>query len=410
MSDRTNEPEETQEHAPQQAPPGNVFEPPRDLRRIRRRAGWAFVAGAILCFIGAILDPSQFLRSHLLALVFWLSIALGCLAVLQVQHVSPGGWSAMIRRPLEAAARTVWVLGLLFLPILVGLPRLYAWARPEVVQADEILRHKAPYLNVPFFVVRTALYFAVWIGFAYMLSRMSLAQDRAYDPERARRMRTLSAVGLLAYGLTMTFASFDWLMSLEPHWYSTIFGVYVIGGQAVSAMCFVILVALYLARRPPMAGALRPRHFHDFGKMLMAFVMLWAYFGFSQFLIIWSGNLPEEVPWFKDRMTGGWRWVSLSLILLHFVLPFLLLLSRDLKRSSRRLAAVAGFILLMRWVDLYWLIMPAFHHESLKVHWIDIAVTVAVGGLWTWAFVRELGSRPLLPIHEPLLREALADE
>lgn len=403
MSDRVSEPQE-------QAPQGNAFEPPRDLRRIRRRAGWVFVAGAILCVLGAILDPSQFFRSHLLALVFWLSIALGCLAVLQVQHVSPGGWSVMIRRPLEAASRTVWVLGLLFLPLLLGLPRLYVWARPEVVQADEILRHKAPYLNVPFFVARAALYFAVWTGLAITLSRMSLAQDRGHDPERARRMRTLSAVGILAYGLTMTFASFDWMMSLEPHWYSTIFGVYVIGGQVVSAMCFVILVALYLARRPPMAGALRPRHFHDFGKMLMAFVMLWAYFGFSQFLIIWSGNLPEEVPWFKDRMAGGWRWVSLSLILLHFVLPFLLLLSRDLKRSSRRLAAVAGFILLMRWVDLYWLIMPAFHTERLGLHWMDVAATVAVGGLWTWAFVRELGSRPLLPIQEPLLSEALADD
>jgi hypothetical protein len=410
MSDRVSEPQEPPEPPEPPEPQGSAFEPPPDLRRIRRRAGQVFVVFAILCAIGAILDPSQLFRSYLLALVFWVSIALGCLAILMVHHLSMGGWSLMLRRTLEAAARTVWVLGLLFLPLLIGLPRLYAWARPEVVRVDAVLQHKAPYLNVPFFVARTALYFAVWTGLAYALSRMSRTQDRTYDPALARRMRTVGGVGLLAYGLTMTFAAFDWLMSLEPHWYSTIFGVYVVGGQAVSAMCFAILVSLYLARRPPMAGALRPRHFHDFGKMLLAFVMLWAYFGFSQFLIIWSGNLPEEVPWFKDRMTGGWRWVSLSLMLLHFVLPFLLLLSRDLKRSARRLAAVASFILLMRWVDLYWLIMPAFHPERLTLQWTDVAATIAVGGLWTWVFVRELAGRPLLPIHEPILEEALADE
>ena len=391
-------------------PQGSPYDPPRDLARIRRRAGLVFVAGAILCVIGAAVNPTPFFRSYLLALVFWVSITLGCLGVMMVQHVSTGGWGIVLRRPLEAASRSIWVLGLLFLPLLLGLPRLYAWARPEVVQADLILQHKAPYLNVPFFVARAVLYFAVWAGFAYGLSRMSLAQDRTGDPTLARRMRTVSAVGLLFYCLTMTFASFDWLMSLNPHWHSTIFGVYVVGGQAVAAMCFAILVALYLARRPPMARALRTRHFHDFGKMLLAFVMLWAYFGFSQFLIIWSGNLPEEIPWFKDRMEGGWRWVSLSLILFHFVLPFLLLLSRDVKRSARRLAMIAGVLLVMRWVDTYWLIAPAFHPERVALHWLDVVAPITVGGLWSWAFARELARWPLLPAHEPLLKEALADD
>ena len=389
-------------------PEASPYAPPQDLARLQRAAFWVGAVGAALCALGAFFEPTQFFRSYLVALVFWLSIALGCTGVMMLQHVATGGWGVVLRRTLEAASRTLGALALLFALWLLGLPRLYAWARPEAVH-DEILQHKAAYLNVPFFVARTVFYFAVWIGLTHVLNRMSLAQDRTADPGLPQRMRKVSAIGLLLYGLTMTFASIDWLMSLQPHWYSTIYGVYVIGGQAVSAMCFAILAALFLVRRRPMSGAILPRHFHDFGKMLLGFVMLWAYFGFSQFLIIWSGNLPEDIPWFKDRLTGGWRWVSLALILLHFVLPFLLLLSRDIKRSAPRLAAVAGLLLFMRWVDIQWLVLPAFHPERVGAHWMDLITWIAVGGLWMGVFARELARRPLLPSREPLLAEALAD-
>jgi len=382
---------------------------PGILRRIRTRALLTAGVGAALCILGAILDLTQIFRSYLVAFFFWLSIALGCLGIQMLQHVAPGGWGAVVRRPLEAASRTLPKLALLFVPILLGLPHLYPWARPEVIREDASIAHKAYYLNLPFFVWRMVVYFALWAGFAYALSRMSLAQDKTGDPYLSRRMRTVSAVGLIFYCVTTTFASIDWLMSLNPHWYSTIYGVYIIGGQAVSAMSFAILVMLFLADRSPIARAVRAQHFHDFGKMLLAFVMLWAYFAFSQFLVIWAGNLPEEVPYYADRTRDGWRWVSLALVLFHFALPFLLLLSRDIKRSAPRLAAVAGILLVMRWVDIYWLVTPAFHPEGIALHWLDLAATVAVGGIWIYLFAGELETRPLLPIQDPLLKEATAN-
>lgn len=390
-------------------PRGSTYDPPRDLNPIKQRALIVAAVAGAACVLGGFLDPTQFFRSYLVAFVFWLSIALGCLAIMMLQHVASGAWGVMLRRTLEAAARTLPILAVLFVPIVIGIPRLYLWANPDAVRADHLLHHKAAYLNVPFFIGRAVFYFAVWTGLAYLLSRMSRTQDQRRDPELPARMRKVSAVGLMLYCLTTTFASIDWLMSLRPHWYSTIYGVYVVGGQAVSAMSFSILVSLFLVNRKPMAGAVLPRHFHDFGKLLLGFVMLWAYFSVSQFIVIWSGNLPEEITWYRDRLLGGWKYVSLALVLLHFALPFFLLLSRDLKRSAPRLAMVAGLLLVMRWVDLYWLVLPAFYPERLVIHWMDFVAPVALGGIWVWLFTRELMSRPLLPVHEPLLKEALSD-
>jgi len=379
-----------------------------ELRRLRRAAVVVAVAGALLCALGAFLSPAQFLRSYLIAFVFWLQIALGCLAFGLLGHVAGGGWGAVIRRPVEAAARTVGPMALLFVPIAIGLPYLYEWARPEAVAHDPIIAHKAPYLNVPFFVVRAAIYFAAWAGFAYGVSRMSLAQDRGVTEQSRHRLRRVSAVGLMVYCLTMTLASIDWLMSLSPHWYSTIYGVYVIGGQGVAALAFTVLVMLGLARHAPVSAVMRVQHFHDLGKMLLAFVMLWAYFAISQFLVIWSGNLPEDAPFFISRARGVWRFVSLALVLLHFALPFLLLLSRELKRNTRKLAMVAGLLLVMRWVDVYWLVTPTLSPDRLVFHWLDVAAFAAIGGVWLLLFARELTKRPLLPLADPLLQETTA--
>jgi hypothetical protein len=369
----------------------------------------AFLIGGVAsaaAVAGALRDPGQFARSYLVAFLYWLSIGLGCFAIATLHHLSRGEWGIMIRRVLEAAARTLPLLALLFLPVLLGVRILYPWARPEEA-ADALLRHQAAYLNLPFFSLRAALYFVVWILFAFVLDRMSRRQDGSSDPLLARRMQVVAAPGLVLYALTATFAAIDWIMALNEHWHSTIFGFMFIGGQAVSAMAFAILVARLLAARRPMSRVFRPLHFHDYGKLLLTFVVLWAYFHVSQFIITWQANLPKEAAWYHPRSAGGWRLISLLLVVLHFALPCALLLSRELKRSVSRLAAVAALLLLMRWFDLYWLAAPAFSPEGPALHWLDVVLPVALGGIWTGLFIGQLRRRPLLPVNDPFLPESL---
>jgi hypothetical protein len=387
-----------------------AWAPPRALAGLARRAFLVGGVAAAVCAVGGFLQPEQFFRSYLPGFLLWLGVALGCLGIAMLHHMSRGAWGLVIRRPLEAAAGTLPVLALLFLPIAFGTGRLYLWAQPAAVAHDELLQHKAAYLNVPFFLLRAAVYFALWIGLAFVLNALSRRQDETGDPRLFRRLQMVAAPGLAIYCLTATFASIDWLMSLDPHWFSSLFGVYFVGGHGLAALGFVIPTAVWLSRRPPLQGVLAPRHLHDHGKLLLAFVMLWAYFLVSQYLIIWSGNLPEEVTWFLRRSRGGWQFVSAGLVLLQFVFPFLLLLSRDLKRSARLLAGVGLLVLAMRWVDLFWQSAPTFHPEGLRLHWLDLATPIAVGGLWLGAFFTALARRPLLPLHDPYLDEALRDE
>ena len=387
--------------------PAGVYAPPDGLAVLRARAFLLGGAASVLAVVLGLRDPEQFLRSYLVAFLYWLSIVLGCFAIASLHHLSRGEWGVMIRRVLEAAARTIPVLALLFVPLLLGARVLYPWARPEEVAADPLLRHQAAYLNLPFFALRAGVYFAVWSASALVLDRMSRRQDQAPDPLLARRMQVVAAPSLVLYCLTATFASIDWIMALNEHWHSTIFGFMFIGGQAVSAMAFVIIVARLLAERPPLSGAFRPLHFHDYGKLLLTFVVLWAYFHVSQFIIAWQANLPKEAGWYQPRTAGGWRLVSLLLVALHFALPCALLLSRELKRRVSRLAAVAGLLLVMRWFDLYWLAAPAFSPAGPAFHWLDAVLPIAIGGLWVGLFAGQLRRRPLLPLNDPFLPEAL---
>jgi hypothetical protein len=284
---------------------------------------------------------------------------------------------------------------------------LYPWTNADLVAHDEALQHKQLYLNTPFFLGRAAFYFVVWNALAYFLNRWSLEQDRNPDPRIARKMQMISAGGLLAYGLTITFASFDWLMSLEPHWFSTIYGVLIMGGQGLAAMAFLIAVLVWLGRRPPLDRIVMPTHFHDLGNLLLAFVMLWAYFSFSQYLIIWAGNLPLEIAWYLHRVQTGWRAVGIALIVFHFAVPFVLLLSRRVKREPDLLITVAVGVLLMRLVDLFWLIAPEFHEAGITVSWLDILLPLSLGSLWLGLFVQQLRGRAILPLHDPQFDEAL---
>jgi hypothetical protein len=376
------------------------------LYRLRRVAIAVAVLGAAASAFGAWQSPVQFYRSYLVAYLFWLGLALGSLAILMINHITGGVWGAVIRRLLESAARTMPLLALLFLPIAFGVGELYEWAQPDVVAHDPVLQHKSLYLNVPFFFGRAALYFVAWSAVAFFLARWSLAQDSARDDRPAIWLEQLSRGGLLLLGLTATFASVDWMMSLEPHWFSTIYGFLFMGGCVLGALAFAISMASAVADRPPLSEVITPSTLQDLGKLLFAFVMLWAYFSLSQFLIIWAADLPEEIPWYLRRLNGGWRLVILAVIAVQFLLPFVLLLSRRVKRSAAALAVVATLVLLARLADLYWLVVPAFEVETPRIHVLDVTTVLGVGGVWLAAFVRHLEGRPLLPLNDPSLPEA----
>jgi hypothetical protein len=378
-----------------------------ELAAHQRRLLTAGAAGTAVSAIGFFPSPAQFLQSYLMAYMFVLGITLGCLALGMVHQLSGGAWGVVIRRPIGAATRTLPVLTLLFLPIALGVHHLYSWTDASLVARDEVLRHKQIYLNVPFFLVRAAIYFAVWNALTYFLNAWSLEQDETGDPRLARRMQVLSAGGLVAYGLTITFASFDWLMSLEPHWFSTIYGVLIMGGQGLSAMAFLIVALVWLSRRKPLDAIIAPAHFHDLGNLMLAFVMLWAYFSFSQYLIIWSGNLPEEIAWYLHRLQTGWRFVGLTLVLFHFAVPFCVLLSRRVKREADMIVKVAIGILIVRLVELFWLIAPEFHTSGLRVSWLDAVLPASLFALWLGCVVWQLRGRAILPIHDPEFDEAL---
>ena len=370
-----------------------------DLKRWRSVALAAGIAGAALCAIGFFISPFQFYRSYLWSYLFIVGLSVGSLAWLMLQYLTGGAWGVVIRRPCEAAARTLPLVALMFLPIAIGIPNLYPWSHAKIVAADEILRHKQPYLNMPFFLTRAAIYLAGWNLLSWLFNRWS---ERSH-----RKMTALAGPGLIFWGFSVTFMAVDWVLSLDPHWFSTIFGMLFMVGQALSSMAFLIVVMVLVSRRPPMSEVLTPGHLHDLGKFLLALVMVWAYFSFSQFLIIWAGNLPEEIPWYLVRLRGGWQYVALALVIGHFALPFALLLSRDLKRNYKLLAGIAICVLFMRMVDLYWLVAPDFKKGPFSVSWMDFAAPIGLCGIWLAYFLIQLGERPLMPVNDPHLVEAL---
>jgi hypothetical protein len=392
------------------------------LGRLQQRALIVGVIALLAGAAGAATNLDQFFLSWLIGFLFCLSLTLGCLALLMLQHLSGGQWGMVGRRIFEAGSRQLPVMALFFVPLLFGLPRLFLWARPEAVASNHILQMKAAYLNVPFFIGRAVFYFAFWMLCMLLLNKWSAQQDsgEAVSKVDSVRFRKVSAPGLLFLVITVTFASVDWVMSLEPEWFSTIFGLLTIAGYGLTGLAFTIVVLAAIDREHPAGSLLAPRHFHDFGKLLLAFTMLWAYLSFSQFLIIWSGNLPEEIPWYIARIRGSWGAVAIALIVGHFFIPFTLLLSADLKKRSGTLQKVAAFILVMRLVDLIWYVAPSFRHVApetaegvhaiVALHWMDIAIPVGLAGVWVFLFVRQLRARALFPLNDPYLKEAFANE
>lgn len=406
----------------------NNYTPPADLGRVQNISMGVGLLGILVWIIGAVVSGNAkdtFFHSYLVAFIFWTSVALGCLGFLMIQYLGGASWGLLIRRQLEAGSHTLWLMLILFLPIAIfGLHSLYDWSHDlsTIQNATEraLIEHKRPWLNDRGFLIRGVIYFAVWIGLAAYLRRWSKQQDENRDMGAVQRAQNLSGPGFVLYGLAVTFAGVDWVMSLDVEWFSTIFGLLMLIGQGVLALSFLITIGVYLSDREPMSGVYQPKHFHDLGKLLLAAVMVWAYFSFSQLLIIWSGNLPEEIPWYLERFALGtqWRWIGVALILLHFVLPFLLLLSRDLKHNRRRLMAVAWLLIAMRFVDLIWLIAPEFeggHAGQAASHGLSVAsyinyaaAVIGMGGIWLGWFFYQLRQRALVPYNDPQLREVLA--
>lgn len=385
----------------------NINLAPPSLAGFQRKSLIVGVVAAIVAIIGAFISPDHFFRGYLMGYMWTVGIALGSLALLMVGHLSGGNWWMLSRRVWEAAAGTLPAWTVMFIPIALGIHKLYIWTHAEHVQGDHVLEGKAGYLNVTFWLVRALIYFVIWNLLVWMLRSWSARQDNDTSPAIWQRLKSIAAPGILVYGLTITFASVDWIMSLDPHWFSTIFGMLFMAGQGLSALAFAIAVLVLLARFAPMSDVLREDRLHDLGKLMLAFTMVWAYFSFSQWLIIWMGNLPEEIAWYLHRIKNGWQWVALALILFQFVLPFVLLLSRDVKRDAKRLVPIALLVIVMRLVDMFWLVAPnpfpgpEYHHVTL--HWTHIAAPTALMGLWLALFAWNLSKRPILVANDPQL-------
>jgi hypothetical protein len=384
------------------------YKAPESVGHLQQRALIVGVIGVVLCAIGYVKSPESLLHSYLLAFMFILGLSLGSLGLLMLQHLTGGMWGIVIRRPLESATRALPLVFILFAPIFFGFRYLYgAWLNAPTTGEHRLSDFQQHYLTANWFQIRALIYFAVWLLLMWVFNSWSRKQDvDREDRALRRRLKMLAGPGIILYVFAMSFAAIDWVMSLSPHWASTIYGFLYVAGQLISSMSLMICVVVLLSRAPVFQGVLKPRYLHDLGKLLLAFVMLWAYFSFSQLLIIWSGNSPEEISFYRSRLYGEWGYVSVIILIFHFFVPFFLLLSRDLKRNPSLLPKVALWLIFMRFVDIYWLTRPEFTSSAIPSLW-DLAAALGLVGLWFFVFAWQLQKMPLLPLGEPKLEEVL---
>src|SRR5262245_17761761 len=391
---------------PEQAtiPPGHPW------NRIPMIGALCAVLGVVACAILGLANPKQFFFSWLVSFLFFTSLALGALFFVLIQYASQGGWGIVLRRIGETTFATVPVMAALFLPVYLGMHDLYSWTVPGAAEHDALLRWKAPFLNVPFFLIRAALYFGIWSFIALLYYRGSRGQDATGDPAVSARLRRLAGPGIIVLALTSTFASIDWIMSLTPHWYSTMFGVYFFAGSFLGFIALLCVVAPAMQRAGLLDTVISAEHLQDIGKLLFAFTAFWAYIAFSQFFLIWYANLPEETVWYKTRIEGSWLTVSLFIMAGHFGIPFFYLMGRAVKRKGLTLAVGGAWILAMHFVDLYWQVMPTLHPEGIRPSVLDVAAFVAIGGFFVAAASWLMRQQALVPLRDPRLAESLAFE
>jgi hypothetical protein len=391
---------------------------PPVVKLIGRRSLMIGAVASVIAVIVGFSNPTVFMRGYLISYMDWLGICLGSMVILMIRHLTGGGWGMVIRRILGAAMRTVPLMAALFVPLAIfGLPRIYPWALPlESVQDPTVREHLAHnkfvlngYLNPRGFVLRAILYFAIWFLLVYLLSKWSKEQNSPPVRDNSARFKAVAGPGIILYAFTVSFAAIDWVMSLDPSWISTIYGLLFVAGELIAALSFAVVIERILYRYKPMALLLRPEFVHDHGKFMLTFIMVWAYFSFSQWLIIWAGNLPTEITWYMRRLHGGWAWVGLFLVIFHFAVPFGILLSRPFKRDITKLVWLAAWMLFARYVDLFWLVEPNFS-PTFAVTWADLLIPFGMGGLWIAYFCRNLDSLPLLPAYDVYAKQVLEPE
>jgi hypothetical protein len=365
------------------------------------------LCGLVVSGLGWMTDASRFHHAWLTAFLFWLSLGLAGLFFTMLHYLTAARWSVVLRRVSEGMMLQLPWLAVAFIPVLLGLHDLFEWSHPEVVANDHLLQLKSGYLNVGFFVIRAVVYFGVWAILAYFLRKRSLAQDAQPQHDHISGLRKVSAIGMLLFAVTTTFASFDWLMSLAPHWYSTIFGVYYFGGTFLVGVSALALLSMFLRRNGILRESITVEHYHDLGKLMFAFIIFWAYIGFSQYFLIWYGNIPEETIWFLARWEGGWKSFSLVLLFGHFVIPFVFLIFRGVKRTIPLLGMGAALLVVMQWVDMYWLVYPVYLESGPQIGWIEIAPVIGLGGIFFAGFWRSFSSAPTVPVGDPWLEKSI---
>jgi len=394
-------------------PSSQVVWPASRSKRVSTIGFGLGAVGIIATLIGAQADPIQGYGSYLTAYMLFLSLGLGGLFFVMIHHLTSARWSVTVRRLSEAVMGTLPVFALLFIPVALGMTTLFEWANPAIAAGDELIQEKSPYLNVTFFAIRAVFYFVVWTVLSIHLARKSAQQDHGDGPKILAHLRAVSAPGMILFGLTLTFAAFDWLMSMSAHWFSTIFGVYYFAGAFQGVLALLIVVAMLLQRAGLLQGLVTVEHYHDLGKLLFGFTVFFAYIGFCQYFLIWYANIPEETFWFTARWDHGWAPISLAMIAFTFVFPFFWLLSRNVKRHLGALLFAAIVVLIGRFIDVYWMVMPSLdHHHPVgpQLSWTIVTALLGIGGVFVGMLAWRLGKNPLIPIGDPHLRSSLGHE
>ncbi len=379
---------------------------------VERISGVIGGLGLLLCVAGFFANRVEFFQSYLFAFLYWGGFTLGALGILVLNHTVGGRWGVTSRRYLEAAMRTLPFLLVLFLFLLIGVKDLYPWTHINTVSdpvSRSILYHKQGYLNVPFFIVRTLIYFAIWFFWGMRIYRWSDQQDQTGDPGLKERMRRFSAPGCLIVTFTATFAYIDWILSADAQFFSTIYGAMLLFGDVLQTFALVILVLILTSRGDRFGGRINPVILHDLGNMMFAFTIFWTYLSVSQLIIVWPANLPQEIQWYLVRVRGGWTIGAWLVATTMFLVPFLGLLSQARKRDPKRLMRVAIWILAARAIDMFWIVEPTFRTKGFAIYWTDFAAFIGIGGVWVFLFLGHLRRRPLLPLRDPRVMDPLPE-